>query len=154
MLVFLLWLNSLRRKMGMPAWSRILVFKFFFVTLELLLEMPSCKNVFQMSSFLWINLFVAPCCVPGHFENETFFQEFYPAVNIYIHQVTIKPNNFLISNPVCRSQIISPVAVSGTLCTWSRREEKKFPKRGLKINIMNSNRSLEISPFIIPYLLF
>lgn len=85
---------------------RFCFLKFFFITLELLLEMPSCKNVFQMSSFLWINLCVAPCCVPGHFKNETFFQEFYPAVNICIHQAVIKPNNFLISNAVCRSQFL------------------------------------------------
>lgn len=91
------------------------------------------KQCFPNVTFLWIALFVAPRCLPGHSENETFFffffQEFYPAVNIYIDQVAVKTNNFLISNAPCRSQIISPVALSGTPCTWCRGQEKRFWKK-------------------------
>lgn len=61
--------------------------------------------------FFLINLFVALYYVSGYFENKTCFEELYPSVNIHIHQVAVKPNNFLVSNAVCRSLITSPVAV-------------------------------------------
>lgn len=107
---------------------------FFFSQMEFLLEMPSWNSVFQTSRFYESLCLLLPAVFQDTLKMRLFFffffsQEFYPAVNIYIDQVAVKTNNFLISNAPCRSQIISPVALSGTPCTWCRGQEKRFWKK-------------------------
>lgn len=81
------------------------------------MEWNGCKKIFsQCQIFNELICLLLPAVSQDNLKMR-FFQEFSPAVNIYIYPVAINPNNFLISNAVCKSQVISPVAVLGTLCT-------------------------------------